>query len=752
MMRRAFRLGLDALTLCAVVAAATPVLAQGTKRVLVLHSFGREIQPYAAVASAFRTELAQQSPAPVEFHDASLEMARWAEGEGDGSLTAYIRSLHAARHVDLVVAVGSPAAQFCLRHCERALPSIPVLLTGIEQRRMVQLAPGRDVPGVLFQLDLPGAIEHALRVLPETAAVAVVIGDSPLERFWAGELKREWRRFEGRVRLSWFDGLSAAEMQRRVAALPPRTVILYTQLSVDGAGVPYEQDQGLFLLHQADRAPIFGLFDYLLGRGIVGGPLASTRGMARESARAAVRLLAGTPPRDIPTTVVPPDPPVYDWRELRRWGISEARLPANSGVLFQRPTWWRQYRWIVIGVAGLCVAEAFLIAFLVRRGRELRGTRIRLEETTRGMRLAAQAGGLTLWTWDVPRDRVWLSDGLGSRLGWRSSDAGTLADFLATVHPDDRARTRRAVARSLEGDGTFEAEYRLLLADGSARWIVSRGQLERDGGGRASVVRGVAVDITARKQAESEVLRQRSELAHLTRVSILGELSGSIDHELNQPLASILSNSQAALRLLSHEPPELDEVREILADIVQDDQRAGEVIRRLRTLLKKGEVQRQPLRLSEVIDDALDLMRTDLARQGVTVDVVHGPDLPMVEADRVQVQQVLLNLVMNACDAMSGAPSGDGTLTVRSEVLDGEAVCVSVADRGVGIPAAKLDKVFEPFFSTKAHGMGLGLSVCRTIIAAHGGRLWATPNPDRGTTFRFTLPIAPAARALSEAG
>jgi PAS domain S-box-containing protein len=752
MTRRGGRLGLDALIVCALVSAAAPVLAQGPKRVLVLHSFGNEFQPYSTVASAFRTELAQQSPDPIEFHDASLEMARWGEGQSDGPLTAYLRSLHAARHVDLVVPVGSPAAEFCLRHCQRALPSVPILLTGVEQRRLAHLAQGRDVPGVLIQLDLPGVIEHALRLLPDTEAVAVVMGDSPLERFWVGELKREWSRFDGRVRFLWFDGLPVAEMLRRLGALPPRTVIVYGQLSMDGAGVPYEQDRGLALLHQADRAPIFGLYDYLLGRGIVGGPLASTHGIGRESARAAVRLLAGTPPRVITTAVVPADPPVYDWRELRRWDIDQARLSADSAVLFKRPTWWEQYRWIVIGVVSLCIVEAFLIAFLVRSGRDLRQTRSRLEQTTHGMRLAAQAGGLTLWTWDVPRDRVWLSDGLGARLGWRSSDAGTLADFLDTVHPDDRARTRRAVARSLEGKGTYEAEYRLLLADGSTRWIAGRGQLERDGAGRPAVLRGVAVDVSARKQAESEVLRQRSELAHLTRVSILGELSGSIAHELNQPLASILSNSQAALRLLSQEPPDLDELREILVDIVQDDQRAGEVIRRLRMLLKKGEVQRQSVRLPEVIDDALDLMRTDLTRHGVVADVVHGPDLPPVEADRVQVQQVLLNLMMNACDAMSGAPSGEGKLTIRSEVLDGEAVSVSVADQGIGIPAAKLEKVFEPFFSTKAHGLGLGLSVCRTIIAAHGGRLWASANPDRGTTFRFTLPVAGVRAGLSETG
>jgi two-component system sensor kinase FixL len=251
----------------------------------------------------------------------------------------------------------------------------------------------------------------------------------------------------------------------------------------------------------------------------------------------------------------------------------------------------------------------------------------------------------------------------------------------------------------------------------------------------------VVVDISARKKAEAEALQQRAELAHLSRVTMLGELSGSMAHELNQPLTAILSNAQAAQRFLSHDPIDLDEVRDILADIVEQDKRAGDVIRRLRVLLKKGEVQQQPLDVNDVVQDVLRLTRSDLQNQGVAAHATLAPALPLVVGDRVQLQQVLLNLVINACDAVNGNARADRRVTVSTEFSVGGGVHVSVADCGVGMASDKLEQVFDPFFTTKTHGLGLGLSVCRSIITAHGGTLWAANNPDRGATFHFTLPV-----------
>jgi len=252
----------------------------------------------------------------------------------------------------------------------------------------------------------------------------------------------------------------------------------------------------------------------------------------------------------------------------------------------------------------------------------------------------------------------------------------------------------------------------------------------------------IARDITARKKAEVEELQHREELAHLSRVTMLGELSGSLAHELNQPLTAILSNAQAAQRFLEHDSVDLDELRDILTDIVDQDIRAGEVIHRLRLLLKKGEVDQQPLDVNNTVQEVLKLIDGDLVNQGVTMHTKLAPALPTVKGDRVQLQQVLLNLVMNASDAMNSNSSTERQMVVCTELSDGEGVRFSVSDCGSGIAHDELEQVFEPFFTTKPHGLGLGLSVCRTIISAHGGKLWAANNPDRGVTFHFTVPVS----------
>ena len=251
------------------------------------------------------------------------------------------------------------------------------------------------------------------------------------------------------------------------------------------------------------------------------------------------------------------------------------------------------------------------------------------------------------------------------------------------------------------------------------------------------------IDISERKQAELEAARRRNEMAHLSRVTTLGELSGSLAHELNLPLGAILSNAQAAQRILANGDADLAEVREILSDIVSEDKHAAEVIRRLRGWLKKGEVQQHALHINKVVQDVLKLIRSDLINQQVTVDTELARNLPTVTGDPVQLQQVLVNLVVNACDAMADGKTPERRLLIRTGIENGNgAVIVSVTDRGGSIPEQEMERIFEPFFTTKEQGMGLGLSVCRTIIAAHRGKLWATNNADRGSTFYFTLPIA----------
>ncbi|HEX2930993.1 MAG TPA: PAS domain S-box protein, partial [Candidatus Binatia bacterium] len=249
------------------------------------------------------------------------------------------------------------------------------------------------------------------------------------------------------------------------------------------------------------------------------------------------------------------------------------------------------------------------------------------------------------------------------------------------------------------------------------------------------------VDITERKRAESELRHNREELAHVTRITAMGELAASLAHELNQPLTAILSNAQAAQRFLANETAEIDEVRDILRDIVEDNNRASEVIRRMRALVKKEKLAFSGLDFAGLTREIVALIHSDAILRNVRVDVEVGPDVPLVRGDKIQLQQVLLNLLLNAFDAMKDCPAEEREVAVRIESKGGARVDVSVSDRGSGLTIDKLDKIFEPFFTTKREGLGMGLSISRSIIEAHGGHLWARNNPARGATFHFTLPL-----------
>jgi nitrogen-specific signal transduction histidine kinase len=308
----------------------------------------------------------------------------------------------------------------------------------------------------------------------------------------------------------------------------------------------------------------------------------------------------------------------------------------------------------------------------------------------------------------------------------------SIHDILPAWLADAQART---FERALATNEPESLEY--SLESGEDTRFYESCAVRCDSDKVLSIVR----DITDRKRAELDAAAQRQELAHLNRVLILAEQSGALAHELSQPLAAILANAQAARRLLDRSPPELGELRETLDDVIKSGKRAGAVIQRLRELLKKSKTVLQPLDVNEVTREVLDLTHSDLLLRRMPITTALSPGMPPVLADRVQLQQVILNLVLNACDAMSTVEPADRELTLTT-VADDECVQIAVADRGVGIPSGALDSVFDPFVTHREHGLGLGLAISRSIVQAHRGRIQAENNPDGGATFRCFLPLA----------
>jgi hypothetical protein len=315
------------------------------KQVLILESFGRDFAVWNAVPPAFKQELARQLPWPIEFHEAALETARADQPRAETAFVEYLRALYAQHPPDLVVPVGAPAAEFLCPHRARLFSQTPVLIGGIDKRLLPTLSLASNDTAVVAQLDFAACLEIMWQLFPATTNLALVMGNSPLERLWVAECRQGFQSYTNRLQFLWLNELSFPEMCRRVASLPPRSAIGYGTVLVDAAGVPHEQFEALERLCAGANAPVFGTEEEELGHGIVGGSLTSGRALGLETARLAARVLRGEPPGSIAPSVIGAGPPIFDWRELQRWHIRESQLPPGSIVRFRQPSAWERYRW-----------------------------------------------------------------------------------------------------------------------------------------------------------------------------------------------------------------------------------------------------------------------------------------------------------------------------------------------------------------------------------------------------------------------
>ncbi len=390
----------------------------------------------------------------------------------------------------------------------------------------------------------------------------------------------------------------------------------------------------------------------------------------------------------------------------------------------------------------MSVPLMFLAAVIEERSKGALALREREERVS----LAAESADLAFWTIDFERKEGWMSEKGRAIFNFGPDEPLSRELFLSRVHPEDRKIVDEAIERVRATSQTFEVEYRLLRPDGETRWLISRGRYLRNDRGEVSELIGVAIDITAQFKANLQVRLQREEMAHMSRVSSMGELAASLAHELNQPLSAIASNAAAGRRFLAQSSPELKMFEELLADVAADARRASDIIHGIHNFVRKSEGTRRPVNMNEIIRDVLRLLHSDLLGRATSVETRLAPTLPIVEADPVNLQQVLLNLLMNSLEAMQPKPAAERRILISTR-CEADSVVTSVRDYGGGLPKDNPDKIFTHFYSTKPDGMGMGLTIVRSIVEAHGGKLGAE-NADQGARFFFSLPVV----AKKEAG
>jgi PAS domain S-box-containing protein len=402
------------------------------------------------------------------------------------------------------------------------------------------------------------------------------------------------------------------------------------------------------------------------------------------------------------------------------WNEEGAALDFAIAPAYYQTNWFR----------ALCVLAFLALAYGAYRSRV---RQLRREE--KKLRDVVETIPAIAWT-ALPAGWVDFSNRNWEEYTGLSFENGAGSGWETAVHPEDVKRHADKWRASVASGDPFENEARYRRADGEYRWFLVRAVPLRDGGGKIRKWYGTKTDIEDRKRAE----QLQSDLAHMNRVTTLGELAASISHELKQPIAASITSANSCIEWLTHEPPNLDRARAAAARIDKYGNRAAEIIDRIRSLYKKSPPKHEVLDVNEVVREMVELLRGEANRDAVSIRTDLAADLPKTMADRVQVQQVLMNIMLNGIEAMNET---GGVLTVKSQLDQDSQVLISVSDTGIGLPSEKADQIFSAFFTTKPQGSGMGLAISRSIIESHCGRLWASPNDGRGATFHFTLPIAP---------
>jgi signal transduction histidine kinase len=596
------------------IACASPA-SSATRRVVLLFDERPELPGLSLLQADLVRTLTSNSGDRIEVYNEAMDLSRFGSDNYQLLLRDFLQTKYADKKIDVAIAILSPSLDFLLNYGSVIFPGTPIVFCGIDKTELGNRLLPPNVRGILVKREFAPTIEIALSLHPKTERAVVVAGTSDFDTRLLEQAKRDFRFYEDRLDIQYLTTLSLQNLLTDLSHLPPQTLVFYTTVFRDGAGETFIPHEVVDRVSAAANAPTYGFLDQYIGRGIVGGNVYSFSAHGVETAKLALRVLAGTEALGPQIYEVPTNKLLFDWRQLQRWGISESKLPAGSEIRFHELSTWEQYKPQILAITAAVLAQTLLIGWLLHE----RQYRYRAERTARE---------------------------------------------------------------------TF------------------------------------------------------SELTHVNRMATVSELSAAIAHEIKQPLTAIITTANAALRWLSKDNPDLGRAREALNKVVAAGHHASDVITNVRGLFGKDTEEKTPTDVNKLIRTVLGLVYIDLRKHSIESEVNLSEQLPAVIGNAIQLQQVILNLVMNAIESMSSAEPR--VLSIKSETTEHNGVSVSIADTGSGISLTNLNRIFNPMFTTKARGMGMGLSICRSIIESHNGRIWVSAGARRGSIFQFELPTGGA--------
>lgn len=671
----------------------------------------------------------------VDLYAEFLDAVRFPNPAQSAAMEEFLRIRHGDAPPDAWIALGAQALDFLMQRRDTLFPGTPIVVGGIDTSRIASLTDRRSVTGRPMEWSITPLLEQLPEMRPEIRKILLVSGAADFDRISHEQALAHAEPFMDRFEVESSHGEPLDELLERVSKLSKDSLVIYLNYFRTPEGRHLLPRDVAGWLAAKSSVPVLGFYETYVGTGAMGGALIPFEEEGYEVGVIARRVLEGEDAEDI--GILPPGKPrwIIDERAMRRYGWSKSELPSGTEIRFRKLSLWEEHRTeIIIVAAALLLQTALIIGLLVAR---IRQRRAEIEKRMSESRFSKVFSGSP-----VSISLIRQSDGriVDANPAWEQMTGVPRGEALGKTHLElgfgfEEPGEQRFFEHLASGKPLRDFEQRLRMPNGSSRTLSASAELANLHGEPCYI--SMAKDITEIQEAEEA----RKKLHQASRLGMLGELTASIAHEVNQPLGAILSNADAATMLMERPNPPLDEIREILSDIRRDDMRASEVIRQVRSMVMRGETDRLPLDPGELARGVAAMVRHDCKSRSISLTSEVAENLPVVCGEKVRIEQVLLNLLLNAMDALKEvAPDWRRIRLAVAPTMDGM-VEISVTDSGPGIPTDLMERIFENFFTTKGEGMGLGLALSRSIAEAHGGKLFARNAPGGGASFHLILPV-----------